>query len=88
MQEVRDPAQGPEGTAEMFHDHMPELSRQEMEKDKMSDNTREINLQIRLNESENKMLEELTFAYGLKRTDVIRKLIREDWETFQPPKEW
>lgn len=53
----------------------------------MTDNTRDINLQIRLNESENKMLEELTFAYGLKRTDVIRKLIREDWETFQPPKE-
>ena len=53
----------------------------------MTDNTRDINLQIRLNESENKMLEELTFAYGLKRTDVIRKLIREDWETLQPPKE-
>ena len=35
MQEVRDPAQDPEGTIEMFHDHMPELSWQEMEKDRM-----------------------------------------------------
>ena len=35
MQEVRDTAQDPEGTAEIFHDHMPELSRQEMEKDSM-----------------------------------------------------
>lgn len=67
---------------------MPELSRQEMEKDKMSDNARDINLQIRLNGRELEMLEILCAAYGLKRTDVIRKLIREDWETLQPPKEW
>ena len=58
-----------------------------MEKDRMSDN-RDINLQIRLNEREFDMLNVLCAAYGLKRTDVIRKLIREDWETFQPPKEW
>ena len=53
----------------------------------MSDNTRDINLQIRLNDREFDMLNVLSEAYGLKRTDVIRKLIREDWETFQPPKE-
>lgn len=53
----------------------------------MSDN-RDINLQIRLNDREFDMLNVLCAAYGLKRTDVIRKLIREDWETFQPPKEW
>ena len=88
MQEVRDTAQDPQGTVENFHDHMPELSRQEMEKDRMSDNTRDINLQIRLNEREFDMLNIICAAYGLKRTDVIRKLIREDWETLQPPKEW
>ena len=49
---------------------------------------RDINLQIRLNEFENNMINDLAEAYGLKRTDVIRKLIREDWETLQPPKEW
>lgn len=54
----------------------------------MSDNTRDINLQIRLNDREFDMLNILCAAYGLKRTDVIRKLIREDWETLQPPKEW
>ena len=59
-----------------------------MEKDTMSDNVRDINLQIRLNDREFEMLEILCAAYGLKRTDVIRKLIREDWETLQPPKEW
>ena len=58
------------------------------ERKRMSDNTRDINLQIRLNEREFDMLNVLCAAYGLKRTDVIRKLIREDWETFQPPKEW
>ena len=88
MQEVRDPTQDPERAAEIIHDHMPELSRQEMEKDKMSDNVRDINLQIRLNGRELEMLEILCAAYGLKRTDVIRKLIREDWETLQPLKEW
>ena len=88
MQEVRDPAQDPERTVEIIYDHMPELSRQEMEKDKMSDNVRDINLQIRLNDREFDMLNVLCAAYGLKRTDVIRKLIREDWETLQPPKEW
>ena len=85
---MRDTAQDPERTVKIFHDHMPELSRQEMEKDKMSYNTRDINLQIRLNEREFDMLNILCTAYGLKRTDVIRKLIREDWETLQPPKEW
>ena len=54
----------------------------------MSDNVRDINLQIRLNGRELEMLEILCAAYGLKRTDVIRKLIREDWETLQPLKEW
>ena len=88
MQEVRNTAQDPQRPIEDFHDHMPELSRQEMEKDRMSDNTRDINLQIRLNEREFYMLNILCASYGLKRTDVIRKLIREDWETLQPPKEW
>ena len=69
----------------MFHDHMPELSWQEMDKYTMSDNTRDINLQIKLNEREFDMLNVLCEAYGLKRTDVIRKLIREDWETFHQP---
>lgn len=59
-----------------------------MEKDMMSDMVRDINLQIRLNEREFEMLQILCATYGLKRTDVIRKLIREDWETLQPPKEW
>lgn len=54
----------------------------------MSDNVRDINLQIRLNDRELDMLNILCETYGLKRTDVIRKLIREDWETLQPPKEW
>lgn len=54
----------------------------------MTDNTRDINLQIRLNTREFEMLEILCAAYGLKRTDVIRKLIREDWKTFQPPEKW
>ena len=40
---------------------------------------REINLQIRLNGFENSMLNDLAEAYGLKRTDVIRRLIRDDW---------
>ena len=51
-------------------------------------NNRDINLQIRLNDREFDMLNRLCVSYGLKRTDVIRKLIREDWETFQTPKEW
>ena len=67
---------------------MQELRKQEMEKDNMSDMIRDINLQIRLNGREFEMLEILCATYGLKRTDVIRKLIREDWETLQPPKEW
>ena len=41
--------------------------------------SREINLQIRLNGFENNMLNDLAEAYGLKRTDVIRRLIRDDW---------
>lgn len=40
---------------------------------------RDINLQIRLNEFENNMLSDLAEAYGLKRTDVIRRLIRDEW---------
>lgn len=40
---------------------------------------REINLQIRLNEFENNMINDLAEAYGLKRTDVIRRLIRDEW---------
>ena len=40
---------------------------------------RDINLQIRLNEFENKMINDLAEAYGLKRTDVIRRLIRDEW---------
>ena len=48
---------------------------------------REINLQIRLNEFEYNMLRDLTLVYGLKRTDVIRRLIRDDWMTIQSPKE-
>ena len=68
----------------MFHDHMPELSRQEMEKDMMTEDdqpriARTINLQIRLNEFENNMLSDVAEAYGLKRTDVIRRLIRDEW---------
>ena len=54
----------------------------------MSDNVRDINLQIRLNDREFDMLNILCAADGLKRTDVIRKLIREEWERLQPPKEW
>ena len=48
---------------------------------------RDINLQIRLNEFENNMINDLAEAYGLKRTDVIRRLIRDEWMTFQSPKE-
>ena len=40
---------------------------------------RDINLQIRLNGFENSMLNDLAEAYGLKRTDVIRRLIRDEW---------
>lgn len=40
---------------------------------------RDINLQIRLNEFENNMINDLAEAYGLKRTDVIRRLIRDEW---------
>ena len=40
---------------------------------------REINLQVRLNGFESNMLQDLAEAYGLKRTDVIRRLIRDDW---------
>ena len=40
---------------------------------------RDINLQIRLNGFESNMLQDLAEAYGLKRTDVIRRLIRDDW---------
>ena len=88
MQEMRDPAQDPQRTVKIFYDYMPELPRQKMEKDRMNDNIRGINLQIRLNDREFDMLNVLCAAYGLKRTDVIRKLIREDWETLQPPKDW
>ena len=54
----------------------------------MTELTRSVNLQVRLNEKEYEMLDILCAAYGIKRTDVIRKLIRDDWETLQPPKEW
>jgi len=54
----------------------------------MTDTIRGINIQVRLNEKEYEMLDILCAAYGLRRTDVIRKLIRDDWETLQPPKEW
>jgi hypothetical protein len=54
----------------------------------MTDLVRTVNLQVRLNEKEYEMLDILCAAYGIKRTDVIRKLIRDDWETLQPPKEW
>jgi hypothetical protein len=53
----------------------------------MTELTRNINVQIRLNEKEYKMLDMLSAAYGLKKNDVIRKLIRDDWDTFQPPEE-
>ena len=48
---------------------------------------REFNLQVRLNQFELNMLDDICAAYGLKRTDVIRRLIRDDWMTFQSPKE-
>lgn len=54
----------------------------------MTDTIRGINIQVRLNEKEYEMLDILCATYGLRRTDVIRKLIRDDWETLQPPKEW
>ena len=54
----------------------------------LTDTIRGINIQVRLNEKEYEMLDILCAAYGLRRTDVIRKLIRDDWETLQPPKEW
>lgn len=40
---------------------------------------REINLQVRINEFEYNMLQDLAEAYSLKRTDVIRRLIRDEW---------
>ena len=48
---------------------------------------REFHLQVRLNDYELKMLDDLCAAYGLKRTDTIRRLIRDDWRTFQPSRE-
>ena len=48
---------------------------------------REFNLQVRLNQFELNMLDDVCAAYGLKRTDVIRRLIRDEWMTFQSPKE-
>lgn len=51
----------------------------------MTELTRNINVQIRLNEKEYEMLEILTATYGLKKNDVIRKLIRDDWQTLQVP---
>lgn len=48
---------------------------------------REFNLQVRLNQFELNMLDDICAAYGLKRTDVIRRLIRDEWMTFQSPKE-
>ena len=54
----------------------------------MTELTRNINVQIRLNEKEYEMLEILTTAYGLKKNDVIRKLIRDDWQTLQPPEDY
>ena len=51
----------------------------EMTEDEQPRIARDINLQIRLNEFENNMLSDLAEAYGLKRTDVIRRLIRDEW---------
>lgn len=48
---------------------------------------REFNLQVRLNQFELNMLDDICAAYGLKRTDVIRRLIRDEWMTLQSPKE-
>ena len=48
---------------------------------------REFNLQVRLNQFELNMLDDICAAYGLKRTDVIRRLIHDEWMTFQSPKE-
>ena len=48
---------------------------------------REFNLQVRLNQFELNILDDICAAYGLKRTDVIRRLIRDEWMTFQSPKE-
>ena len=48
---------------------------------------REFHLQVRLNDYELNMLDQLCAAYGLERTDVIRRLIRDDWYTFQSPRE-
>ena len=51
----------------------------------MNDIIRNINIQIRLNEKEFEMLDVLSAALGLKRNDVIRKLIRDEWQTLQIP---
>ena len=51
----------------------------EMTEDEQPRIARDINLQIRLNEFENNMINDLAEAYGLKRTDVIRRLIRDEW---------
>ena len=51
----------------------------EMTEDEPPGIARDINLQIRLNEFENNMINDLAEAYGLKRTDVIRRLIRDEW---------
>lgn len=83
---MRYTAQDPQRSIKMFYDHLPQLSQQKMEKDRMTENyeeqpriARDINLQIRLNEFENNMINDLAEAYGLKRTDVIRRLIRDEW---------
>ena len=46
----------------------------------MYDNVRNINVQVRLNEKEFEMLYILGNTLGLKKNDVIRKLIRDEYE--------
>ena len=52
-----------------------------------SDINRGIQVQLRLNIKEINMLDDLCSNYGLRRSEVIRRLIREDWETFEPPED-
>ena len=63
-----------------------------MEKDRMTketiDNTRDINLQVMINETEFNMLQEVAVALGMKRTEAIRRLIRQEWESLQTPEGW
>ena len=40
---------------------------------------RDFNMQVRISKFELMMLDDICAAYGLKRTDAIRRLIRDDW---------